>query len=74
MSVLCGDVAVAAQVAMRNFHLARAGIDHMLSDGTEMPEDVRKRLVEIQDVLVLPKRPPAAQPVAIERGELTSTQ
>lgn len=74
MSVLCGDVAVAAQVAMRNFHLARMGIDHLLSDGTEMPDEVRSRLVEIQGVLVLPKRPTEARPVATEGEELKSTQ
>ena len=68
--MLYGDVAVAAQVAMRNFHLAREGVDLLLTDGTELSDEVRDRLLEIQDTLVLPKRPNAAQPIAIESEEL----
>ena len=68
--MLYGDVAVAAQVAMRNFHLAREGVDLLLTDGTELSDEVRDRLVEIQSVLVLPKRPVSAQPVAVESTEI----
>jgi hypothetical protein len=64
--MLYGDVAEAAVEAMRRFHLAREGVDLLLTDGTDLPDGVRDRLVEIQDVLVLPKRPVSAQPVAVE--------
>jgi hypothetical protein len=68
--MLYGDVAEAAVESMHRFHLARAGIDHLLADGTALSEDVRKRLIEIQDVLVLPKRPASAQSVAVESTEI----
>jgi hypothetical protein len=68
--MLYGDVAVAAVEAMRRFHIAREGVDLLLTDGTDLPDGVRDRLVEIQDTLMLPKRPTATPPVSTESTEI----
>ena len=55
-SVLYGDVAEAAIETVARFKTAREGLDLVLSDGTELTEEVRERIVEVQQMLTLPKR------------------